>query len=199
MCDDHEQNNPIMLPQDWAIFAGTVASHYTNNPSGYHVEIIECGNEDYNQNAGSGTPTCNAPQTAANTATAVYQAVKAVNPNILVGSPACLDHSNQCNGSDTLNACDWWKNYFQASYNGQTPLADYVNYHSYTKGVNCCDDKGSLNCYTLLQEAQYIRSQNITSLPHNIIPIWCTEIGYAYWARAVKPPAQGLKRNRPPC
>ncbi|HVB21473.1 MAG TPA: hypothetical protein VNG51_05960 [Ktedonobacteraceae bacterium] len=175
-CTDGSQTNPIMLPQDWAIFAGNVASYYNNHPGGLHIEIIECGNEDYNQDAGQDTSTCNAPITAAQTATAVYQAVKAVSQNILVGSPACLSHSNLPGGP--LSAYDWWKNFFQATYNGQTLLADYVNYHSYTMGVNCCNDKGSSDCYTLLGEAQYIRSQNMSLLPQNIVPIWCTEIGY---------------------
>ncbi len=169
--------NPYMLANEWAKFASNVATYYTSagNP---HIEIIECGNEDYNADNVIGT--CNQPEVAAQTATQVYQAVKAVTPDILVGAPATISINNQCGGSDPFNACDWWSNFFQAS-----PQADFVNYHQYPGGISCCGNKGT--CYTLLQEAQYIRSLQGASF----IPLWCTEIGFAIGNNTCEVPPDG--------
>ncbi len=152
-----------MLAHEWAIFASNVATYYSSVGKP-HIEIIECGNEDYNTNGNTGT--CNQPTVAAHTATQVYQAVKAVNSAILVGAPATISINSQCGGPPG-NACDWWRTFFQAS-----PQADFVNYHQYPGGVSCCGNVGT--CYTLLQEAQYIRSLQGASF----IPLWCTEIGF---------------------
>jgi len=112
--------------------------------------------------------------------------MKAVNQNILVGAPATFSINNQCGSGPANNACDWWRNFFQAS-----PQADFVNYHQYPSGISCCGSAGT--CYTLLQEAEYIRSLQGASF----IPLWCTEIGFKIGGQTCEVPPDGAPITDP--
>src|SRR6185312_3379806 len=154
------------VPADAAAFASVLAHRYTvgdpANPAALHIESIEVANEGYDD----GISKCHSGKWAVPVQKAVYNAVKAINPNILIGAPAQLQ-------LDKTASLAWIQDYYAAGGGG---FADYHQIHFYPGQRGPNTDDGTH--VTMAQYAQQIVT-TAAGYGHGKVGVWMTETGYA--------------------
>lgn len=175
--DGHKQQFPGV--QDMVTFATAVAQRYTNQGHG-SIAAIQIGNEDWD-NAQFGNLTqsaqCRVPNYYAPVLSAAYDAIKAVNPHILVISAGLFWKRPQ-------HIHDWYAYLYQ---HGDADKFDFGDFHYYMcntslgvvydpnvggpNGTSFSSDWPTLNTiFSAFQQAN--TENNVTK------SLWITETGY---------------------
>ena len=160
------------VPADGAAFASAVAHRYTvgdpANPAALHIEALEVANEGFDD----GPSQCHSGKWAIGVQKAVFQAVRAVNPNILIGAPAQLQLENAA-------SLAWIQDFYNPPppfTEGGGAYCDYHQIHFYpgSRGPNTNDGSH----VTMQQYGQQVK-QTAAQYGHPKKQVWMTETGYA--------------------
>lgn len=173
-------SNQPDVPSYTATFAGQIAARYNGGSHGL-IAGIEVGNEDYDNAAGtSATP-------LVATLKAVYPAVKAVNPNMVVGAAALL----QRNESHYTSFMETLLNPSTGAYISSVFQADYLNFHFYTGIPQTSTGGPPVHLDPTIEDSTYNGGAGIPSIDkawqliqaktqqYSLnIACWCTETGW---------------------
>ena len=158
------------IPADAAAFATVIATRYngstTPNPLKAGTFLFAASVESANEGFDDGISKCHSGKWAVPVQKAVYNAVKAVNPAILVGAPAQLQ-------LDDAASLAWIQAYYAAGGGG---YADYHQIHFYPGSRGPNTDDGSH--VTMFNYANQIVTA-ASGYGHGKVGVWMTETGYA--------------------
>jgi hypothetical protein len=156
-------------PNDIAQFATMIATRYDGNHGHGRIDAFEIGNEEYDTYSLPGDPTnslqCRSASYYGPVLKAAYQAIKAVNPHVLVGMFG-MAYRNVQHINDFVT-------YLYAQ--GYGPYMDYMNYHYYNNGGDPTVTANNLASFDLWWQTMH---DIATKYGFASKPIWVTETGW---------------------
>jgi hypothetical protein len=155
-------------PNQMAQFASTIATRYDGKHGHGEIDVFEIGNEEYDNHFVQNPTLSEACRSAKNygpVLEAGYKAIKAANPNALVGMfGQWLRDINHIN--------TFFNDLFAGGYG---PYMDYMNFHFYNGGRDPSQSYGNVPSFNLWWQTLH----NIaTKYGYANKPIWVTETGW---------------------
>lgn len=154
-------------PDDMAQFAAMIATRYDGKHAHGHIDAFEIGNEEYDSFFIKSDPSsiqCRSANYYGPVLKAGYQAIKAVNPHVLVGMFG-MWYQNLQHVKDFMT-------YLYA--HGYGKYMDYMNYHYYTYN----DPAAAVGNQPSFDQWWQTMHEIATKYGFSDKPIWVTEVGW---------------------